>query len=417
MSSPSSPPPPPRRYTSPTGRIVIPVLFVVLLIVVLGRPILVSGLNLDPDVSEPVATPGGDDKKEGSAGPTRLANPYPKGCLAEVPSPRAMLIAASAGGTVAAGMPTGESWFSLQARPPVGFSASGSFLATAGADLWTLAGDHVGVAFRRPVQKWAWSPIADCIAGIDGGRLAVALPDRPPVVLIDEADVSTFAFSPDGSRIVLAVPRGPSSGLWLADLPSGDVRVLQRSTGWTLAGWTPQGKPILLDEGALGTSVPRAGLAFPPSDVASQCGDDVMTAFNGRLANLAATGSSGEISHDPSFVYSSVGCAPGGQFLIAIGHEGNPRDTTMVILRRDGTLVEEVAQQSRVEDAPMWGPPHTGVLFAADVGGEGAVGPLVWFLPEGGTARPTGLRVDRLGASLDALLDWSATPPLGNPTD
>ncbi len=65
----------------------------------------------------------------------------------------------------------------------------------------------------------------------------------------------------------------------------------------------------------------------------------------------------------------------------------------------------------------MWGPSGTGVVFVGDVAGEGAVGPLVWFIPEGGTARPTGLRVDSFGGDLDAHLDWSAMPPLGHPTD
>ena len=103
--------------------------------------------------------------------------------------------------------------------------------------------------------------------------------------------------------------------------------------------------------------------------------------------------------------------------LVVRRSEGEERKTSMAVLRRDGTFVREVAQQSRFQDAPMWGPPRTGVVFAGDVSGEGSVGPLVWFLPEGGTARPTGLRVDRLGEELDALLDWSATPPLGHPID
>jgi hypothetical protein len=77
-------------------------------------------------------------------------------------------------------------------------------------------------------------------------------------------------------------------------------------------------------------------------------------------------------------------------------------------------LVREFADDSSIEDFPMWGPSGTGILYAASPqGGE----PLVWFVPEEGQPRQTGLRVARLGDDLGMLLDWSATPPIGHPTN
>jgi len=404
--------PPPRRYTSPTGRIVVPVLFVVLLIVVLGRPILVSGLDLESEPPDPVATSDGKGKPD-TEGPTELTDRYPGRCLDRAPTPGIGLLAASDGRSVTAASPVGADAFRLQARPPIGFSASGRFLATAGADLWTERGAHVGIAFGRPVDTWAWSPAADCIAGVANGRLVVAEPNKRPVVLLEGVAVSTFSFSPDGSRMAFSVADdGGAAGIWLADLRSGEVRNLKRAPGFTLMGWALSMRPVLR------SSPGSDHLDFLPADQAARCGKDIVTIQRDRVALLGPSGATDDIPADTGFGYEAVACAPDGDLLVVVRtpkQGGGP--TSMVVLGRDGATVREVAQRSTLEDAPMWGPPGTGVVFAGDVAGEGAVGPLVWFLPEGGVANPTGLRVSRLGDELDATLDWSATPPLGHPTD
>ncbi len=415
MSVPSSPPPP-RRYTSPTGRILIPVLLVVLLIVVLGRPILISGLDLDDEEQPGPAATGPPDGGNKGPGLRRLAAAYPQRCLDADERPSGLgLVAASDGASIGAATPTGSAAFALQARPPIGFSASGNYLATAGADLWSARGGHVGIAFPRPAETWAWSPVADCIAGLQNGRLVVAEPDRKAVVLVKGAAVSTFAFSPRGDRIVFAVDdEAATSGLWLADLRTREVRRLQSSMGWVLVGWAREKRPILLRQRA---GAPRP-LSFPSADEVASCGDEIITIDKGRLASIGATASPSFVPSDRGVRYAAVACAPGANLMLVVRYEaGSPRDTTMAVVRRDGTLVREVGQQSDLEDAPMWGPQGTGVVFAGGVGGEGAAGPLVWFLPEGGTARPTGLRVDQLSDDLDGKLDWSATAPPGHPTN
>ena len=417
MKVPESPPPL-RRYTSPTGRIVIPVLAVVLLIVILGRPILISGLDLDEE-PEPVPTER-PDRGNGNEdpGPSRLESPVPNACLDDARDSGAGLIAAFDGGAVTARTPSGGVAFALRARPPIGFSASGRYLATAGADLWTSRGGHIGTAFARPAMKWAWSPLGDCIAGIDKGRLVIAEPDEKAVVLLGDMGVETFSFSPDGTRLVVAVGgSGPKAGIWMADLQTREVKPLQPSPeGWSLTGWSRAVRPILLKEVAEGGS--RESLSFPPSDQVSYCGDEVITIRRERLATFGVSGLPKYVPADRRFRYAAVACAPSSDLLVTIRYpKGNSGKTEVAVLRRDGTFVEELGQQSSVEDGPMWGPRGTGVVFAGTVGGEGSVGPLVWFVPEGGSARPTGLRVDKLGDELDAWLDWSATPPLGHPTD
>jgi len=132
-------------------------------------------------------------------------------------------------------------------------------------------------------------------------------------------------------------------------------------------------RPILLRQGELGEQTTRRGLSFPESDVVSRCGKTYLTVDRGRLTAINA---SADISGEPGVRYSSVACAPNGQLLVAVRDEPGS-GTSMVVLRRDGTPVEEVAQQSTIEDAPMWGPSGTGVVFVGDVGGDGAVGPLV----------------------------------------
>ena len=397
---------------------VIPVLVVVLVIVVLGRPILVSGLDLEEEVPLPVPTGQGPDEKE-DEGPSRVTTRYPRSCTRDAAVPGIGLVAASQGGSIGVVTPTGQSAFALRAKPPVGFSVSGRYLATAGADLWTTRGEHVGLAFSRPATKWAWSPQGECIVGIDRGRLLVAEPKQRPEVLVRGVPVSNFAFAPDGTRIVFAVGGGSSAtGIWMADLKSGEIKLLQSSIGWTLTAWSRAARPILLREASEGQPTSGGGLSFAPSDEVSYCGDEVVTIRQERLATFGVSGVPAYIGADRRFRYSAVSCSPTGDLLVAVRYpKGDPTATTMAVLRTDGTFVREVAQESSVEDQPMWGPGGVGVVFVGGVSGEGSAGPLVWFLPEGADARPTGLTVRRFGPVLDAWLDWSATRPLGHPTE
>ena len=198
----------------------------------------------------------------------------------------------------------------------------------------------------------------------------------------------------------------------MADLETREIKPQQPPGGWTLTAWSRAVRPILLQEGG-GTS---GALSFPPSDQVAYCADEVVTVRRERLATFGVSGIPKYIKADRRFRYSAVACSSSSGLLVTVRYPKGAADRTeLSVLRPDGSLVEELAQQSAVEDHPMWGPAGTGVVFVGTVGGEGSVGPLVWFVPEGGTARTTGLRVDRFTDALDAWLDWSATPPLGHP--
>jgi hypothetical protein len=402
-----------RRHMSPAGQVVIPILLVMLLIAIIGRQILLSGLeNEEAPPAPPPATRDPEKDKE-SSGPSRVATAYPRACMRDESPDGSGLIAAAHGDSVGVGTPEGQPAFGLRAASPVGFSASGAYLATAGADLWSRTGAHLGLAFGQPAVTWAWSPAADCLVGIERGRLMFVRPDKPPEVLVRGVPVSDLAFSPDGSRLIFAVAEGSSaSGIWLADLRSGEVKLLLDEIGWEVTAWSRAMRPIMLQEEAGARS--RDGLSFGPADEVAYCGSEVITVQEGRLATFGVRDVPSFLSADRRFSYTAVGCSPDDEQLIVVRHpKGNASLTSLAVLGLDGSLVREFADDTATEDLPMWGPSGTGVVFAASPrGGE----PLVWFLPEGGEPRQTGLRVARLGDGLDALLDWSATPPVGHPT-
>ena len=407
--------PPPRRYTSPTGRVVIPVLVVVLLIVILGRPILISGLDLDEEPPAPASTGPDTSERDEGPGPSRLATRYPASCRRDGTGSAPGLIAASYRDSIGVNTPEGDVAFALRAEPPVGFSAGGRFLATAGADLWSPQGDHLGLAFKRPVAKWAWAPTGDCLVGVDRGRLMVVRPTGPPDVLVRGVPVTTFSFSPTGTRLVFAVDDGSRArGIWMADLGAGKVKQLQDTTGWRLMAWSRATRPILLQDAGGGGS----GLSFAPSDEVAYCGTEVVTILRQRLATFGVSGAPTYVPADRRFRYTAVSCEPDGRLLVAVRYpKGDPTATSVVVLRSDGSFVTDFGDASTVEDHPMWGPSGTGVVYVGGARGRSPGEPLVWFVPEGGNAKPTGLQVERYGQTLDPSLDWSATTPLGHPTD
>jgi hypothetical protein len=403
-----------RRHTSPAGRVVIPILFVVLLIGILGRLLLDIALDIGDPPTLSMPTRPESEQEDESSGPTKLAVRYPKECLRAASAPGSGLIAAVQGGSIGVGTPEGSSAFALRAAPPVGFSAGGTFLATAGADLWSDEGEHLGLAFNRPVKRWAWSPTGDCLVGIDRGRVLVVRPDGRPEVLVRGVPVSNFSFSPDGTRLLFVITgRSRAAGIWMADLRTRAVKQLQEETGWTLTAWSRASRPILLrdESGEAGSS-----LSFAPADEVAYCGSEVLTVQRDRLATFGVSGVPTYLDTDRRFRYAGVTCSPDEDLLVTIRYpKGDPTSTALAVLRDDGSFVREFGQSSSVEDGPMWGPSGTGIVFVGE--DRGGAGPLVWFLPEGGKERPTGLRVERLGDDLEARLDWSATTPLGHPTN
>lgn len=103
-------------------------------------------------------------------------------------------------------------------------------------------------------------------------------------------------------------------------------------------------------------------------------------------------------------------CAFGASLIAAIS------DRKLVLTDGNGTSIRPLTSDSGWrDDFPEWGPSGTGVLFVRKPIGSGS--PEVWFIPEGGNPRPTGLRLATCpcrGEAWVTYLDWSVSPPGGS---
>jgi hypothetical protein len=112
--------------------------------------------------------------------------------------------------------------------------------------------------------------------------------------------------------------------------------------------------------------------------------------------------------------YFTASCGPFGNFIAAT--RGGGRDATrLVLLDGDGRFLRTLGEGGYADEAPRWGPGGAGVVFVRQPLGPGAA--RVWFIPEGGLPRPTGLKVatGSQDGNWFSVFDWSAGPPTGMP--
>jgi hypothetical protein len=112
--------------------------------------------------------------------------------------------------------------------------------------------------------------------------------------------------------------------------------------------------------------------------------------------------------------YLSASCGPAGNFIAAIRRESSDR-TRLVLLDGGGRFLRTLGEGGYADEAPRWGPGGAGVVFVRQPLGPGAA--RVWFIPEGGLPRPTGLKVatGSQDGNWFSVFDWSAGPPTGMP--
>jgi hypothetical protein len=226
------------------------VVFVALFGYFLAGPVLRSDDDAGPGpravVPTPAPRPEATRSAPGAESPTRLLTRYPRACLRPVARPEGTgLVAAynvdgSHGEQVVVATVEGETVATIRdpapiVRPPIGWSASGRYLATGEQGLfWTADGEAVliGDVQHGMVSglrgTWAWSPIADCGLAIVNGALHVVGVD--PFVTVGPSrellpgGVLHFAFTPDGGSAVVAIER-PAGPIFLtADLRTGRIR-------------------------------------------------------------------------------------------------------------------------------------------------------------------------------------------------
>ncbi len=176
---------------------------------------------------------------------------YPRGCLGGAAPPNPGLVAALSGGTVTVAPPGGAPIASFAAPEPIGWSASGQYLAAGNGKLFSPNGVPAGSLFAAGVDRWAWSPTGDCAVGIVNGALHFGVPGGEQGVLLN-ANVKDFSFSPDGRLLALVLDEGadePEPVLYVGRLASGRLDAQTDFPPGTpavkLFGWTGDGGRIL----------------------------------------------------------------------------------------------------------------------------------------------------------------------------
>lgn len=409
--------------------------------------------------SSPEPSPAPEDPGEPGLEPAFRHRPFlapvPEVCLRrERGRGGADLVAATEGGRVVAATTGGVPRFSFAGSAPVGWSVGGRYLATGDGAVRDGRGRRMGPLFGGvSVTAWAWSPVAQCGLGLraGGGGLVLGRPHWGTRTLVRDG-VESFSFSPDGRTLAYLRRETdleqPVLSLWMARLGTSRTREVVRFPpettaarlgGWRTAAqvwlWAGLGESILAD-GAHPWSVSVAGptrvwravttLAHPTFLV--PCGGRVVavagagreTIADKAIAFLAAPRRA-TVASDRSFAYLFPSCSPDGSFIAAVrAPEGtSPDERRLVLLDSDGELVRELTGGDDLADeVPEWGPRGTGVLFVRRSTGSG--GAEMWFIPEGGAARATGLTADVPRPfygfyDWTPLVDWSATRPTGFP--
>lgn len=378
---------------------------------------------------EPSPEPSPSEQGGLVSGPFRsqaLLDRYPRSCFREtrLRGNNQNLIATLTGGRIRFGTTDGPTQSQPgggtrpgKARALLGFNASGDLLAydTRGGAVIAppegLQGADGDSALGR-IRSVVWSPVSSCGVAVRRDGSLVAIPYDGESSLV-QGDVVEAAFSPDGRKLAIVLVEGKTTSVWVANLARTKMReVLRERSGppLSLKAWSPGGNTLYLTRG------PRRGLSFVTTGASTppmsgrigasrvkeleQCDDRLLGNVKGAVAEITKRGP------DPLTAagagYASIACSPDGGFIAAI------RNGRLELLDGEGNLVRSLVTDSGYRDVYVdWGPRGAGLLvgrvpFGSKTGE-------IWYLPEGGAARNTGLRF----TPGKAVIDWSASPPSG----
>ncbi|MGH2806687.1 MAG: hypothetical protein ACRDKT_05370 [Actinomycetota bacterium] len=280
---------------------------------------------------------------------------YPRRCLKPVPPPPGIgLIAAARERTISIGTPTVVTE-RFRGRAPISWSVGGAYLAWGRGQIYEVTPRRsIGGSVR--LEEWMWSPIADCLVGrTHDDELVVRVPSRAMT-----------------RTLITASPTDRATAQLDSFEFSGDGRhlrvVFRRGQRWVIDLRTMD---VVIRQ--------RVGRRFEPPRPCA------------RLPRLGG-----------------ISCSPNGAFVVG---EWNDR---VYLARADGSERQRLAPGDFMEAFPEWGPPGTGVTFlrrdTPDLRGA------VWFVPEGGAARPSPFAIGGEGFGYDTypwfgVVDWNVSPP------
>jgi hypothetical protein len=450
------------RAMSPSLKAVLALIFVAVLGTVLIRPILDAADA--PLVAAPADEPSPRRSKRTTASPTPESSPsrvpspapstssegglisgpfrtqplfdrYPKACLRSAApageigaAAREDLIASVNGGRITFGTtagptqlaPGGTTFGKVDAL--VGINRTGDLYAArsrSGAVLLSppegLQGADGDSGLPR-LTTLVWSPQSGCGVAIARDGSLLVLPYDGSSRLARES-VTAASFSPDGRRLALVLEEGETTSLWVADLDGTKMQEVQRErTGprVDLKGWSPDGRTLYVTFAPgsglsfvsfKNTSAPplRGGVVAAPVTSLEVCGTNrSVGVVNGAIAAISTRGP--DYLTETKAGYTAVSCEPNGSFMAAI------RDGDLVLLDGDGSELRDLTLDLGFKDIYVdWGDGGSGVLFGRVPAGGGAA--QLWHIPEGGTARNTGLTF----TPGPGAVDWNASPPTGIP--
>ena len=381
----------------------------------------------EPDTPEPSPEPEPTPSPSGGliAGPFRtqpLFDRYPSMCLRPSEVDGEALIATVSGSRVGFGTTAGPT----DPGPPghttlgrvkglLGFSASGDLYAAFTKKQALIAPPEGsqgadGDSRLGRIRSVVWSPRSSCGVAIQADGSVLVVPDDGEGSLIREG-VGSAAFSPGGDLLAVVLDEGETASVWVADLTGTRMREVHRQRAGSrlsIEAWSPDGRTLYLATGGTGLSFVTtsrhpvsASLGGARITGLEQCSGRLLGIVDGAVAEITRVGP--DYLTDTNAGYTAVSCSPNGVFMAAL------RQGDLLLLDGDGP-VRDLTTDSGFRDVfADWGPAGTGLVFGRvpDGGGDAQV----WYIPEGGTARDTGLRY-RPGPG---AFDWAASPPTGLP--
>jgi hypothetical protein len=287
---------------------------------------------------------------------------YPKACLRpSVPLPNLGHIAFDDGdGVVIADLDSGARMRLSDEMGPIDWSASGKYLVVGNGLVYDSAAQPVG-ALTFGFGQSVWSPTSDCLVTVGTAEIKVFTPPKSHHVALFGAAVrnESVYFDRGGTRLAITFDKKRL----VYDLTKEDLPRRHRMQRGVFCG----------NEVLSPYSVPGVGDAIAP-----------------------------------------IACSPDGGFIAAImGATHAPPD--LELFRRDGSHVDDMAPDGNYMDLyAVWGRRGTGLLFVRENAGASSA-PELWFIPEGGSARDTGLRPrkPRGAETWDDIISWSAAVPDG----